>query len=170
MASGLTTVSYDYADSALHVRAGGNGIKATKRDSAESLGWDQVAVEFARRLAEILGTAEEIPVAMKWKSMRLKFSCRTGFISDIHLGAPDSKVDEVVEFLKHIQCRKLVLNGDIIDGWALKCGGRCKSRHSRVIRKVVKMTEPDHTEVIYRRANHDEIAKRFLRWPSVGSA
>jgi UDP-2,3-diacylglucosamine pyrophosphatase LpxH len=118
--------------------------------------------EFARRLAEISGTAEEIPVAVKKKSKRPKFSCRTVFLSDIHLGTPDSKADEVVEFLKHIKCRKLVLNGDIIDGWALKRGGRWTSRHSRVIRKVIKMTEQDHTEVIYLRGNHDEILERFL--------
>jgi UDP-2,3-diacylglucosamine pyrophosphatase LpxH len=96
------------------------------------------------------------------KGKRPKFTCRTVFLSDIHLGTPDSKADEVVEFLKHIRCRKLVLNGDIIDGWALKRGGRWTSRHSRVIRKVMKMTENDETEVIYLRGNHDEILERFL--------
>ena len=188
MASGLATVSYDYAAAALHVRAGENGLKAVKGDSAEfirhavdalsfrtddklreaaritaeSLGWDQVVDEFAHRLAEISGTTDEIPVARPKKSKRTKFSCRTVFISDIHLGTLDSKADEVVEFLKHIKCRKLVLNGDIIDGWALKRGGRWTSRHSRVIRRVIKMTEQDHTEVIYLRGNHDEILERFM--------
>lgn len=188
MASGLATVSYDYAASALHVRAGENGLKATKgnsaeflrhavdalslrtgeplreaaRETAESLGWDQVVVEFARRLAEISGAGEEVPVPRPKKTKRTKYSCHTVFLSDIHLGTPDSKADEVVEFLKHIKCRKLVLNGDIIDGWALKRGGRWTSRHSRVIRKVIKMTEQDQTEVIYLRGNHDEILERFL--------
>ncbi len=188
MASGLATVSYDYAAAALHVRAGENGLKAVKGDSAEfirhavdalslrtddklreaarktaeSLGWDQVVEEFARRLAEISGITDKIPMARPKKSKRTKFSCRTVFISDIHLGTLDSKADEVVEFLKHIKCRKLVLNGDIIDGWALKRGGRWTSRHSRVIRRVIKMTEQDHTEVIYLRGNHDEILERFM--------
>ena len=84
------------------------------------------------------------------------------FLSDIHLGTPDSKADEVVEFLKHIRCEKLFLNGDIVDGWALKRGGRWSSRHSRVIRKFLKMTEHDDTEIIYLRGNHDEILERFL--------
>lgn len=91
-----------------------------------------------------------------------KFACRAVFLSDIHLGTPDSKADEVVEFLKHIQCGTLVLNGDIIDGWALKRGGRWTSHHSRVIRKVIKMTERDHTDVIYLRGNHDDFLERFL--------
>ena len=188
MASGLATVSFDYAASALHVRAGQNGLKTAKGDSAEfirlalsalslrtddplreaaretaeSLGWDQVVKEFAHRLAEISGVSEEIPIALPKKSKRPKLSCRTAFLSDIHLGTRDSKADEVVNFLKHIKCNKLVLNGDIIDGWALKRGGRWTSRHSRVIRKVIKMTERDHTEVIYLRGNHDEILERFL--------
>ena len=93
---------------------------------------------------------------------RPKFACRTVFLSDIHLGTPDSKANEVVDFLKHIRCGKLVLNGDIIDGWALKRGGKWSGRHSRVIRKVLKMMERDDIEVIYLRGNHDDILERFL--------
>jgi UDP-2,3-diacylglucosamine pyrophosphatase LpxH len=68
----------------------------------------------------------------------------------------------VVDFLKHVSCRKLVLNGDIIDGWALKRGGKWSGRHSRVIRKILKMMERDDTEVVYLRGNHDDILERFL--------
>ena len=93
---------------------------------------------------------------------RLKCSCLTVFLSDIHLGTAESKADEVVEFLKHIRCRKLVLNGDIIDGWALRRGGRWHSSHSRVIRRLLKMTEHDGTELIYLRGNHDDILERLL--------
>ena len=188
MASGLATVSFDYAAAALHVRSGENGLKADKgdttgfihqaldalslgvghdlraaaRETAESLGWDHVVAEFERRLSDIAGTAQPAPKAGSKRSKRPKLSCRTVFLSDIHLGTPDSKADEVVEFLKHIRCGKLVLNGDIIDGWALRRGGRWTSRHSRVIRKIIKMTERDKTEVIYLRGNHDEILERFL--------
>ncbi|MBC7980033.1 MAG: UDP-2,3-diacylglucosamine diphosphatase [Armatimonadetes bacterium] len=93
---------------------------------------------------------------------RRKVSFRTVFLSDIHLGTPDSKASEVVDFLKQIRCEKLVLNGDIVDGWALKRGAKWLPRHSRVIRKILKMTERDHTEVIYLRGNHDDILERFL--------
>lgn len=77
-------------------------------------------------------------------------------------GPVDSKADEVVEFLKHIRCRKLVLNGDIVDGWALQRGGKWRDSHSRVIRKLLKMTEHDGTELIYLRGNHDDILERLL--------
>lgn len=108
------------------------------------------------------GCSRDVPDCKQEQGKRPKLSCRTVFLSDIHLGTPDSKADEVVEFLKHVRCRKLVLNGDIIDGWALKRGGRWTSRHSRVIRKIIKMTERDNTEVVYLRGNHDEILERFL--------
>ena len=91
-----------------------------------------------------------------------KYDCKTVVLSDIHPGTPDSKANEVVDFLKHIRCEKLILNGDIIDGWALRRGGKWSSRHSRVIRKVLKMTEKDDTQVIYLRGNHDDILERFL--------
>ncbi|MBC8127390.1 MAG: glycosyltransferase [Gloeobacteraceae cyanobacterium ES-bin-144] len=188
MASGLATVSYDYAASSLHVRANENGFKALKgdsdefirlalealslrvdadlrlaaRESAVALGWDHVVDEFARRLSEISNADQENEMVKTKKSKHPKFNCRTVFLSDIHLGTLDSKADEVVDFLKHVKCRKLVLNGDIIDGWALKRGGRWTSRHSRVIRKIIKMTEHYHVEVIYLRGNHDEILERFL--------
>lgn len=187
MASGLVTVSYDYAASALHVRSGWNGLKAPladagqflrlaldasamrpghiirmqARETSESIGWDQVVGEFERRLAEIARPPAPTPKE-EGKKRKAKLSCRTVFLSDIHLGTPDSKADEVVDFLKHLRCSKLVLNGDIVDGWALRRGGKWSSRHSRVIRKIIKMTERDKTEVIYLRGNHDEILERFL--------
>jgi UDP-2,3-diacylglucosamine pyrophosphatase LpxH len=117
-----------------------------------------VVGQLEERLLEIAGPQDKAPA----KAKRPKLDCRTVFISDLHLGSADSKADEVVEFLKHIRCRKLVLNGDIIDGWALKRGSRWTPRHSRVIRKILKLTERDDTEVIYLRGNHDEILERFL--------
>lgn len=184
MASGLATVSYDYAAAGLHVNAGENGLKASKgdvdgfvkhalvalglrsqhgmriaaRETAETLGWDQVVREFESRLQSISESGPQCSSHGK----RAKFSCRTVFLSDIHLGTPDCKANEVVEFLKHLRCEKLVLNGDIIDGWALRRGGKWSSRHSRVIRKILKMMEKENTEVIYLRGNHDDILERFL--------
>jgi UDP-2,3-diacylglucosamine pyrophosphatase LpxH/glycosyltransferase involved in cell wall biosynthesis len=191
MASGLITVSFDYSAAAMHVRSGENGLKATKGDAAgfirhaldalrahrshadhalrlqarettAALGWDKVVGEFERRLEGIADSSRPQPKVPQAVGKRPKFACQTVFLSDIHLGTRDSKADEVVEFLKHIRCRKLVLNGDIIDGWALRRGGRWSASHSHVIRKVLKMTEHDGTEVVYLRGNHDDILERLL--------
>jgi len=187
MASGMATVAYDYAAAGLHVVHGMNGLKSPKGDTeafvqqavaalshrqdddlrrnaradAEQLGWNSVINGFESRLAAIAGLDVEEPAPEK-PSKRPKYDCKTVILSDIHLGTVDSKADEVVDFLKHLRCDKLILNGDIIDGWALRRGGKWSSRHSRVIRKVLKMTEKDDTEVIYLRGNHDEILERFL--------
>lgn len=45
---------------------------------------------------------------------------RTLVLSDIHLGTSHSKTEEVSHFLSHVDCDRLILNGDIIDGWHLK--------------------------------------------------
>lgn len=124
-------------------------LRQAARDDAEKLGWDSVIVEFESRLAAIAGIEPEAVPKPAKPGKRARFDCRTVILSDIHLGTPDSKANEVVDFLKRIRCGKLILNGDIIDGWALRRGGKWSSRHSRVIRKVLKMTEKDDTEVIY---------------------
>lgn len=192
MASGLTTVSYDYAAAARFVKHEENGLKAVKGDAegfirealaaltfspndglrsaarelAETQGWEAVVAEFESRLREI---SQSDPKKKAKPYIRLpkngkgqKVSLRTVFLSDLHLGTPDSKALEVVDFLKQIRCEKLVLNGDILDGWALQRGSKWLPRHSRVIRKILKMGEKDGTEIVYLRGNHDEILERFL--------
>ena len=89
---------------------------------------------------------------------------KTVFISDVHLGTPDSKAKECIDFLKRIRCEKLVLNGDIIDGWHLKRknGDSWRDAHTKFVRTVLKKMEKEDTEVIYLRGNHDDIIGRFL--------
>jgi len=191
MASGLAVVAYDYAAAAKFVVQGKNGFTAFKgnaeefisqalraldareghpirsaaRELALTQGWDAVVAEFEKRLENISGNAP-VSVGRKIRAPRIgkrqRASFRTVFLSDLHLGTPDSKAGEVVDFLKQIRCEKLILNGDIVDGWALKRGSKWLPRHSRVIRKILKMTEKDQTDVVYLRGNHDDILGRFL--------
>jgi len=91
-----------------------------------------------------------------------KLRVRTVIISDLHLGTPDSKVLEVNHFLRHVHCGKLILNGDIIDGWQLKRAGHWTNSHTRFIRIVLKKLEKRGTQVVYLRGNHDDILAKFL--------
>ncbi len=100
------------------------------------------------------------------KTKKLKF--KTVILSDIHLGTRFCKVDEVIDFLKHVQCEKLILNGDIIDGWSLARRGGWTRKHTKFVRLVLKMVEKNRTEVIYLRGNHDEILGK-LRSMAFGS-
>jgi UDP-2,3-diacylglucosamine pyrophosphatase LpxH len=92
----------------------------------------------------------------------MKLNVRTVILSDVHLGTADSKVREVNHFLRHVRCAKLILNGDIIDGWQLRRGGQWTKTHTRFIRIVLKKLEKRDTEVIYLRGNHDDILATFL--------
>jgi len=83
-------------------------------------------------------------------------------ISDVHLGTKDSKAREVIQFLRATRCKKLILNGDIIDGWALRGSGKWLPEHTKFVRTVLKKMEKQGTEVIYLRGNHDDILDRFL--------
>jgi UDP-2,3-diacylglucosamine pyrophosphatase LpxH len=87
---------------------------------------------------------------------------RTIILSDVHLGAPDCQIDKVNHFLKHTDSERLILNGDIIDGWSLGRRGGWKRDHTRFIRLVLKKIEKRRTEVVYLRGNHDDILDRFL--------
>lgn len=87
---------------------------------------------------------------------------RTVILSDVHLGTHDCKAREVNHFLKHTRCEKLILNGDIIDGWRLKQAGYWPKQHTRFIRLVLKKLEKKNTEVIYLRGNHDDVLSKFL--------
>lgn len=84
------------------------------------------------------------------------------FLSDVHLGAPDCQIEKVNHFLKHTDCARLVLNGDIIDGWSLGRKGGWTRKHTRFIRLVLKKIDKRKTDVIYLRGNHDDILDRFL--------
>lgn len=87
---------------------------------------------------------------------------RTVILSDVHLGTPDCKVGEVNHFLRHVRCDKLILNGDIIDGWQLRRAGRWTKAHTRFIRIVLKKLEKKDTEIVYLRGNHDDVLTAFL--------
>lgn len=90
---------------------------------------------------------------------------RTVVVSDIHLGTSHSKSGELCEFLSGIKCDKLILNGDIIDGWYIqKNNGRkvWKKKHTDFFREIMKMMQHDGTEVIYIRGNHDEFLNHLV--------
>lgn len=90
--------------------------------------------------------------------MESRRNYRTIVLSDIHLGTSHSKVEQVCNFLSQANCERLILNGDIIDGWSLqKFGaGKWKPQHTRFFKIIMKMMENYGTEVIYIRGNHDD--------------
>jgi len=80
-------------------------------------------------------------------------------ISDVHLGTYGCHAEELHTYLKSIAPRILVLNGDIIDGWAFSKNYFPES-HWKVLRRIIKMMN-EGTLVYYLTGNHDEFLRRF---------
>ena len=93
------------------------------------------------------------------KASKIRLEYKTVFISDTHLGMSETGIRKLNHFLAHIRCKTLVLNGDFIDGWALKRSGGWRKEHTRCIRLILKMVEKKHTNIIYVRGNHDDFIK-----------
>jgi len=87
---------------------------------------------------------------------------KTIVISDLHLGIKSSKAKEVVQFLKNNTSEKLILNGDIIDGWQLKRSGKWRKRHTRFFKLILKYVSKKKLEVIYLRGNHDDFLDELI--------
>lgn len=85
----------------------------------------------------------------------------TVIISDLHLGSKASRSKDIIDFLNKIECNNLILNGDIIDGWAMNRGSKWKDSHTKVIRKILKMAEKG-TNVVWIKGNHDEFLETYL--------
>jgi UDP-2,3-diacylglucosamine pyrophosphatase LpxH len=81
-------------------------------------------------------------------------------VSDLHLGTKDSKSKEFIDFLSTHPTDLLILNGDIIDGWALNRGSKWKKSHTKVISKLLKLS--NDTKIIWVRGNHDEFIGEFI--------
>jgi UDP-2,3-diacylglucosamine pyrophosphatase LpxH len=92
----------------------------------------------------------------------LKTHFKTIVVSDVHLGTSGSKAKELTNFLKQFSCEKLILNGDIIDGWQLRKYGSWKRKHTRFFKTVLKLMEDNDTKVIYLRGNHDDFLDQIL--------
>lgn len=89
---------------------------------------------------------------------------RTLVISDVHLGNRHSKVFELIDFLESVDCDRLILNGDIIDGWQLRKSGdtRWKPEYTRIFKIIMKMMENNGTEVVYIMGNHDDFLQNVV--------
>ena len=90
---------------------------------------------------------------------------KTLILSDIHLGTKYCKAKEILDFLKRCSFKKLILNGDIIDGWCLKRQGGWSESHSQVINLIIQYIEDPVIEVVFLKGNHDEMLDEVLDFP-----
>jgi UDP-2,3-diacylglucosamine pyrophosphatase LpxH len=80
-------------------------------------------------------------------------------ISDVHLGTYGSRAAELVSYLKSIEPKTLVLNGDIIDIWQFS-KRYFPAAHMEVLKTIASMLTQG-TKVYYITGNHDETLRKF---------
>jgi UDP-2,3-diacylglucosamine pyrophosphatase LpxH len=83
---------------------------------------------------------------------------RAVFVSDFHLGAASSQVEEITDFLKRLRCERLYLVGDIIDIYFRM---KWNEQHTKVLRAV--LAHATHgCEILYCPGNHDPFLRQVL--------
>ncbi len=80
-------------------------------------------------------------------------------LSDLHLGTFGCHAKELLDYLKSVKPRLLILNGDIIDMWNFRKRYFPKS-HLKVLKRIITLAQQG-TEVVYITGNHDEMLRRF---------
>lgn len=80
-------------------------------------------------------------------------------ISDVHLGTYGCHANELNQYLKSINPRVLVMNGDILDIWNFS-KSYFPADHFKVVRRILKLISTG-TQVYYITGNHDEFLRKF---------
>lgn len=81
-------------------------------------------------------------------------------ISDVHLGTYGCHAKELLKYLKSVNPKILILNGDIIDIWQFS-KSYFPEDHLKIIRKILKFVT-DGVQVYYLTGNHDELLRKFV--------
>ena len=83
-------------------------------------------------------------------------------ISDLHLGTYSSEADEVLNYLRTINAKKIVINGDFIDIMLFNKRFWPPS-HMKVIKYFLDLISQGK-EIYYVTGNHDELLRKFLNF------
>lgn len=81
-------------------------------------------------------------------------------ISDVHLGTYGCKAKELLLYLRSIEPKVLILNGDFIDIWQFKKSFFPK-HHIQIIKYILNLSLKKDCRVIYITGNHDELLRKF---------
>lgn len=81
-------------------------------------------------------------------------------ISDIHLGTYGCRAKELLQYMKSIDPKHVILNGDIIDIWQFKKSYFPKA-HMKVVKHIMGWIG-EGVRVDYITGNHDEMLRKFV--------
>lgn len=81
-------------------------------------------------------------------------------LSDVHLGTYGCHADALLDYLRGIDPRILVLNGDIIDFWQLRRRPCWPEAHTDILREILDLSRRGR-KVYYLTGNHDDALRRY---------
>jgi UDP-2,3-diacylglucosamine pyrophosphatase LpxH len=99
---------------------------------------------------------EERPLLEKQRHQAL----RTVWLSDVHLGSRECRVNLLLDFLRHTRCDVLYLVGDIVDLENLRKNFYWPASHTEVLRLLLKKSQQG-TRIVYVPGNHDHELRAF---------
>ena len=94
---------------------------------------------------------------------------RSLFISDVHLGARACRAAALLDFLDGVDCERLYLLGDIVDGWRLRRRWFWPAAHAEVLERLLDLAR-EGVKVTYVPGNHDAFARRYCGLSAAGLA
>ncbi|MEM0954627.1 MAG: UDP-2,3-diacylglucosamine diphosphatase [Pseudomonadota bacterium] len=97
---------------------------------------------------------------MEALSFEGEISCKTLWISDVHLGSANCKAEHLIRLLDRVRCERLFLVGDIVDVWAMTRRVHWPESHNQVLRKLLNKSKAG-VEIIYIPGNHDANFREF---------
>jgi UDP-2,3-diacylglucosamine pyrophosphatase LpxH len=92
--------------------------------------------------------------------MKKKRKVELVVISDVHLGTRGSNAKELLQYLRSIKPKTVILNGDIIDVWQFKKSYFPKS-HMQVVKHILHWISKG-VKIYYITGNHDEVLRKFV--------
>jgi UDP-2,3-diacylglucosamine pyrophosphatase LpxH len=84
---------------------------------------------------------------------------KTLIISDLHIGSKGCQTEEILELLSDESYQRYILVGDIIDGWLFTKYKKFSYQHTKVIRRLLKLSK--NKEIIWISGNHDEFVRKY---------
>jgi len=92
--------------------------------------------------------------------MRTDNALRTVWLSDVHLGSRDCRINLLLDFLRQLECDTLYLVGDIIDLESLRHSFYWPASHTEALRLILQKSQQG-TRVVYIPGNHDHELHTF---------
>lgn len=84
---------------------------------------------------------------------------KTLVISDLHIGSKGCQTEAILKLLEK-KYDRYILVGDIVDGWLFKKYKKFTYEHTKVIRRLLKLSKD--AEIIWIAGNHDEFLRKYL--------